>query len=71
MRYWVTIICDTCGKKLEFESLQLGADRVPLDWSQGAPAGEQLAREFCSGECVANYKPPRKPWLDDDEEVPA
>lgn len=62
MRYWVKIVCDTCGKTKEFESLQLGADRVPLDWIQGAPAGEQMIREFCSGECVSNYMPPRKPW---------
>jgi hypothetical protein len=62
MRYWVAITCDTCGKKVEFESLQLGADRVPLDWIQATPGGEQMQREFCSIECQVNWVPPRKPW---------
>lgn len=62
MRYWVTITCDACQKKLEFESLQLGADRVPLDWVQAVPVGEVIQREFCSTECAAAYEPPEKPW---------
>jgi hypothetical protein len=65
MRYWVTITCDTCRKKLEFESEQMGADRVPLDWIQAVPSGEVLQREFCSTKCVSNYKAPEKPWLDE------
>lgn len=65
MRYWVTITCDTCAKKLEFESVQLGADRVPIEWVQATPPGEQIIREFCSTKCVGNYKPPAKPWLDE------
>lgn len=62
MRYWVKIVCDTCGRTLEFESLQLGADRVPMEWIQGMPPGEGVTREFCSVECVGNYVPPPKPW---------
>jgi hypothetical protein len=69
MRYFVTIECDTCTKKVQFESLQLGADRVPLEWIQATPPGEVMQREFCSVECVGNWTPPPKPWQ--DEEVPA
>jgi endogenous inhibitor of DNA gyrase (YacG/DUF329 family) len=62
MRYWVKIQCDTCGKTVEFESLQLGGDRIPIDWVQAAPSGEQMQREFCSAECVVKYISPPKPW---------
>jgi hypothetical protein len=61
-RYWVEIECDTCGKKESFESTAMGADRIPDDWIQTPPPGEKVIREFCSIECLSNYKPPPKPW---------
>lgn len=65
MRYFVTIVCDTCGAKKEFESQQFGADRVPLDWIQAAPPGEIMPREFCSPGCLAEWVPPAKPWQEE------
>lgn len=66
-QYRITVRCDVCHKVETVESIGSPIPNpVPAAWIQTAPPGMTTNKEFCSTECLLEWKSDVKPWKEEE-----